>query len=101
MKGDEPDGGVHLNPTGVYRRRFAVPPDWMEAGRVFLVFEGVESAFYCWLNGSFVGYSQDSRLPAEFDVTDFVRFDETNALAVQVMRFSDGSYLEDQVPSHL
>lgn len=67
--------------------------------RVFLLFEAVGSAFYCWLNGSWVGYSQDSCLPAEFDVTTLLAPGE-NVLAVQVMRWSDGSYLEDQVKGH-
>ncbi|KAI7835594.1 hypothetical protein COHA_010515 [Chlorella ohadii] len=64
--------------------------------RAFLVFEGVDSAFYCWLNGQFVGYSQDSRLPAEFDVTELLRPGADNVLAVKVLKWSDGSYLEDQ-----
>ncbi|HMN60143.1 MAG TPA: glycoside hydrolase family 2 TIM barrel-domain containing protein, partial [Anaerolinea sp.] len=62
---------------------------------MILLFEAVDSAFYAWVNGQLAGYSQDSRLPAEFDVTDLVRPGE-NILAVQVMRYSDGSYLEDQ-----
>ncbi|RME77237.1 MAG: DUF4981 domain-containing protein, partial [Chloroflexi bacterium] len=82
------------NPTGLYRRRFTLPPHW--AGRrVFICFEGVESAFYLWLNGRQVGYSQDSRLPAEFDLTPYLQPGE-NTLAVMVIRWSDGSYLEDQ-----
>lgn len=59
------------------------------------MFEGVDSAFYCWVNGIKVGYSQDSRLPAEFEITDIVQ-PGTNTLAVQVMKWCDGSYLEDQ-----
>ncbi|KAK9814513.1 hypothetical protein WJX72_007158 [[Myrmecia] bisecta] len=82
------------NPTGCYRRIFDLPTDWSNS-RVFLQFEGVSTAFYCWLNGHFVGYSQDSCLPAEFDVTRFLRAGQ-NTLTAQVMRFSDGSYLEDQ-----
>ncbi len=82
------------NPTGSYRRTFTVPEAW--AGRrLFLHFEGVDSAFHLWVNGREVGYSQESRLPAEFDITDFVR-DGENTLAVRVYRWSDGSYLEDQ-----
>jgi beta-galactosidase len=82
------------NPTGCYRRAFDVPPDW--AGRqIFLVFEGVDAAFHVWVNGQEVGYSQDSRLPAEFDVTRHVRTGR-NSLAVHVYRYCDGSYLEDQ-----
>lgn len=82
------------NPTGCYRTTFTVPDDWEER-EIFLNFEGVESAFYVWVNGERVGYSQDSKLPAEFNVTDFVRAGG-NSLAVQVMRWSDGVYLEDQ-----
>jgi beta-galactosidase len=82
------------NPTGCYRTRFSLSDAW--AGRkVFLCFEGVDSAFHVWLNGTYVGYSQDSRLPAEFDVTPAARHGE-NLLAVRVYRWSDGSYLEDQ-----
>lgn len=82
------------NPTGCYRSAFTIDPVW--AGRdVFLLFESVDSAFYLWVNGKKVGYSQDSRLPAEFDITPYVQAGE-NTLAVQVMRYSDGSYLEDQ-----
>jgi len=82
------------NPTGAYRRAFTFPEAW-EGRRVFLCFEGVDSAFTLWVNGEEVGYSQGSRLPAEFDITPYVRSGE-NLLAVQVLRWSDGSYLEDQ-----
>ncbi len=82
------------NPTGSYRRYFTVPEDW-QGRRVFLMFEGVDSAFYVWINGEQVGYSQGSRLPAEFDITDYLRPGE-NVIAAQVYRWSDGSYLEDQ-----
>jgi beta-galactosidase len=82
------------NPVGSYRRTFNVPAGW--AGReTFLVLRGVNSACYVWVNGQKVGYSEDSRLPAEFDVTKYVRPGE-NTVAVEVYRFSDGSYLEDQ-----
>jgi beta-galactosidase len=84
------------NPTGCYRRTFDLPEGWSANGRrVFLLFEGVDSAFYCWINGVRVGYSQDSRLPAEFDVTEHL-VPGVNVVAAQVMRWSDGSYLEDQ-----
>jgi beta-galactosidase len=82
------------NPTGSYRRTFTLPEEWAER-QVFLLFEGVDSAFYVWINGEMVGYSQGSRLPAEFNVTPYVHPGE-NTLAVQVYRWSDGSYLEDQ-----
>ena len=84
------------NPTGCFRREFDLPEGWTEnRRRVFLSFEGVDSAFYCWVNGQRVGYSQDSRLPAEFDITE-VLVPGKNVVAAQVMRWSDGSYLEDQ-----
>jgi beta-galactosidase/beta-glucuronidase len=82
------------NPTGCYRHVFTLDPSWLER-KIYLVFESVDSAFYLWVNGQQVGYSQDSRLPAEFDVTPYVRGGQ-NTIAVQVMRYSDGSYLEDQ-----
>jgi len=82
------------NPTGLYRRTFEVPEEWMDK-QVFLVFEGVDSAFYVWINGQMVGYSQDSRLPAEFNITPYVHSGK-NLIATQVFRWSDGSYLEDQ-----
>ena len=82
------------DPVGSYRRTFELPAEW--AGRrVFIHFDGVESAFYLWVNGRRVGYSQDSRTPAEFDLTDYLQ-PGTNLLAVEVYRWSDGSYLEDQ-----
>ncbi|HYP52301.1 MAG TPA: glycoside hydrolase family 2 TIM barrel-domain containing protein, partial [Pyrinomonadaceae bacterium] len=82
------------NPVGSYRRTFTLPAGW--GGReTFLVLRGVNSACYVWVNGRQVGYSEDSRLPAEFDVTRYVRPGE-NTVAVEVYRFSDGSYLEDQ-----
>ncbi len=82
------------NPSGIYQRRFTIPTDW--AGRqVFVCFDGVESAFFLWVNGQPVGYSQGSRLPAEFDLTGYIHPGE-NSLTALVIRWSDGSYLEDQ-----
>ena len=82
------------NPTGCYRRDFELPEEW-DGRQIFLHFEGVDSACYVWVNGQMVGYSEESRLPAEFNVTRFMQPGK-NLLAVQVMRWSDGSYLEDQ-----
>jgi beta-galactosidase/beta-glucuronidase len=82
------------NPTGLYRRYFDLPAGW-EDRRVLLSFGGVESAFYLWVNGKKVGYSQGSRLPAEFDITDFLQSGK-NLIAAEVIRWSDGSFLEDQ-----
>ena len=82
------------NPVGSYRTDFVVPPAW--AGRrVVIHFAGVSSAFYLWLNGEPVGYSEGSRTPAEFELTDLLA-EGANVLAVQVFKHSDGSYLEDQ-----
>jgi beta-galactosidase len=82
------------NPVGSYRRQFTKPDDWKNR-RIFIHFNGVKSAFYLWINGKKVGYSQDSMTPAEFDVTPYIKSGE-NTLAVEVYRWSDGSYLEDQ-----
>ncbi len=82
------------NPIGCYRTTFTRPDDW-DGRQTFLVFDGVDSAFYLWVNGQEVGYSQGSRLPAEFNITDYLRPGE-NTLAVRVYRWCDGSYLEDQ-----
>jgi beta-galactosidase len=82
------------NEVGSYRREFEIPADW--AGQeVFLHFGGVESAFHIWINGEKVGYSQDSYLPAEFRITPHLK-PGRNQIAVEVYRWSDGSYLEDQ-----
>jgi beta-galactosidase len=82
------------NPVGSYRRQFEVPPTWHNR-QVFIHFAGVKSAFYLWVNGKKVGYSQDSMTPAEFDITDCLQ-QGRNTLAVEVYCWSDGSYLEDQ-----
>jgi len=83
-----------VNSVGSYRRTFTAPAGW--AGRqVFLHFAGVDSAFYVWVNGTKVGYSEDSRTPAEFNITRLLKPGQ-NTLAVEVYRFSDGAYLEDQ-----
>jgi len=83
------------NPTGLYRRAFAAPAGW-KGRQIFLVFGGVDSAFYCWINGKPVGYSQGSHMPSEFNVTSFLKPGGKNTLDVQVFQWSDGSYLEDQ-----
>jgi len=82
------------NPTGCFRKSFTLPEEWADRETI-IGFEGVDSAFYIWCNGERVGYSQDSRLPAYFCLTPFVKPGE-NLIAVQVMRYSDGTYLEDQ-----
>ncbi|MCJ7693238.1 MAG: hypothetical protein MUO22_07465, partial [Sedimentisphaerales bacterium] len=82
------------NPVGSYRREFSVPDDW-NGRQVIIHFDGVKSAFYLWVNGEEVGYSQDSMTAAEFNITKYLREGE-NVLAVEVYRWSDGSYIEDQ-----
>jgi beta-galactosidase len=82
------------NPVGSYRTDFTIPPEWT-GRKVFIHFDGVKSAFYLWINGQEVGYSQDSMTPAEWDITDYL-LPGTNLLSAQVYRWSDGSYLEDQ-----
>ncbi|WP_406262494.1 DUF4981 domain-containing protein [Streptomyces chartreusis] len=89
-----PAAPTRFNPVGQYRRTFTVPRGW--AGRrTFLHFEGVKSAHYVWINGELVGYAEDSFTPAEYDITEHLR-PGTNQIAVEVYRFSDGDWLEDQ-----
>ena len=81
-------------PCGAYVHTFDYSRD-EKASRAFLNFEGVDSCFYVWINGSYVGYSQVSHMTSEFDITDVLQ-DGTNTVAVLVMKWCDGSYLEDQ-----
>lgn len=106
-----------VNATGLFRRKFSLNRDWMnslcvdsgKSHRIFLVCEGVDSCFSAWVNGRHVGYSQDSCLPAEFDVTDAIMSGNCvevgssehvnefeHLLALKVLRWCDGSYIEDQ-----
>ncbi len=91
---DPPFVPVDDNPVGSYRRTFQVPADW-KGEQITLHFDGVSSAFYCWLNGTLVGFHKGSRVPADFDITSLLKTGE-NILAVRVYRWSDASYLEDQ-----
>ena len=100
---------VERNPTGQYRRTFTLPEEWggrdgiatnttgqtFQKGQTFLRFEGVMSAFYVWVNGQRVGYSQGSMEPSEFNITPYIKKGE-NQISVEVYKYSDGSYLEDQ-----
>ena len=86
---------LERDPVGSYRRDFNVPADW-NGRRIFLNFDGVDSAFFIWVNGMKVGYSVNSRNPAEFDLTSYVVPGQKNVLAVEVYRYSAGSYMEDQ-----
>ena len=85
---------ANRNQVGSYRHRFTLPENW-QGRHTFIVFGGVDSAFYLWINGHKVGYSQDSRTPAEFDLTPYLQAGD-NLLAAEVYQYSDGSYLEDQ-----
>lgn len=82
------------NPVGSYRKYFSLPKDW-ENKEVFITFGAVKSAFYLWVNGQKVGYSQDSKLPAEFNISKFLK-KGNNLIALEVYRWSDGSFLECQ-----
>lgn len=82
------------NPTGLYIKNFTLPENW-SGKEVLINFEGVNACFYVWLNGTFIGYSQGTHLPAEFDLTSAL-VQGNNKLAVQVLKWCDGSYLEDQ-----
>ncbi|MEN8230290.1 MAG: glycoside hydrolase family 2 TIM barrel-domain containing protein [Bacteroidota bacterium] len=82
------------NPVGTYRKIFNIDESW-EGRRIIIHLGAVKSAFYIWINGKKVGYSQGSKLPAEFDITTYIRTGE-NLVALQVFRWSDGSYLECQ-----
>ncbi len=83
-----------MNPVGSYKRDFDVPEGWGDKN-VYLHFEGVSGAMYVWVNGEKVGYNEGSKTPAEFDITKFVK-EGKNSIAVQVLRWSDASYMEDQ-----
>lgn len=83
-----------FNPVGSYKRWFEIPESWKNR-EIFIHFGAVKSAFYIWVNGKQVGYSQGSKTPAEFNITKYIN-DGRNSLAVEVYRWCDGSYLEDQ-----
>lgn len=89
VPGDDPNNTVNS-----YRRTFTLPAEW-DGRRTFITFDGVNSFFYLWINGQKVGFSKDSRTPAEFDITKYLKAGE-NLVAVENFRWCDGSYLEDQ-----
>jgi beta-galactosidase len=94
FKADPPFIPNDDNPVGSYRREFNIPPLWKDR-EVFIHFGAVSSAYYLWINGEQVGYSEDSKTPSDFNITRFIR-DGKNTVAVEVYRWCDGSYLEDQ-----
>jgi beta-galactosidase len=89
-----PEIPKHYNPVGSYRKTFELPDDWQKK-QVFIHFGAVKSAFYLWVNGQKVGYSQDSKTAAEFDLTGYLQAGK-NHIALEVYRYSDGSYFECQ-----
>ncbi|OKI81389.1 glycoside hydrolase family 2 TIM barrel-domain containing protein [Streptomyces sp. CB02414] len=96
-RGEEPQpptAPTRYSPVGQYRRTFTVPRDW-KGRRTFLHFEGVKSAHYVWINGELAGYDEDSFTPSEYDITDHLK-PGTNQIAVEVYRYADGDWLEDQ-----
>ncbi|KAI0155990.1 glycosyl hydrolases family 2, TIM barrel domain-containing protein [Pestalotiopsis sp. NC0098] len=84
------------NPTGTYRRNFGVPKNWDPSSQLRLRFDGVDSSYHVWVNGTLIGYSQGSRNPAEFDISSAVKRDGENELVVQVYQWCEASYIEDQ-----
>jgi len=92
---DLPKAPTVYNPTGLYRKTFEAPADW-EGQRTYIVFEGVDAAMYLWVNGIRVGYAEDSFTTNEFDITDCLHPGKKNTLAVKVLRWCDGSWIEDQ-----
>lgn len=82
------------NPVGSYKHRFTIPEGWKDR-EIFIQFAGVKSAFYIWINGQFVGYSEDSKTPAEWNITKYLK-EGQNSVSLEVYRWSDGSYLECQ-----
>ncbi|MGC8545686.1 MAG: glycoside hydrolase family 2 TIM barrel-domain containing protein [Athalassotoga sp.] len=91
---EPPHAPTIYNPVGSYRTTFSIPKEWKNR-EIFISFQGVESAFYIWINGKLVGYSEDSFTPSEFDITKYIKTGE-NDLAVEVYRWCTGSWLEDQ-----
>ncbi|MCF7689526.1 MAG: DUF4981 domain-containing protein [Cephaloticoccus sp.] len=93
--GDQPPQVPALNPTGLYRRTFAVPMAW--AGRrTILHVGGFESVLYVWVDGQPVGLAKDTRLPSEFDLTPYIKAGKTHTLTAVVVKWSDASFIEDQ-----
>jgi beta-galactosidase len=89
-----PQAPIVYNPVGSYRREFTIPESW-NSRQIFLSFQGIGSAFYVWINGKYIGYGEDSFTPKDYDITKYLRTG-TNNISVEVYRWSDGSWLEDQ-----
>lgn len=94
FKADPPHIPANYNPVGSYKRSFTIAPDW-DGKEIFLHIGAVSSNAQVWVNGQFVGYSEDSKTPAEFNLTSYLQKGK-NAIAIEVHRWCSGSYLEDQ-----
>lgn len=100
IEGKKATAGIapeQYNPVGTYRKHFTLDPDWKDK-EVFVNFQGVESAMYLWVNGQYIGYAEDTFTANEFDITDALNFEEgaDNVMTVEVYRWCDGSYIENQ-----
>lgn len=95
FRNNPPEVPVKGNHVGSYRRTVKVPADW-KGKKIMAHFGSVTSNMYLWVNGKYVGYSEDSKLEAEFDLTPYLKPGKDNVIALQVFRWSDGTYLEDQ-----
>jgi len=91
---DPPKVPIQFNPTGFYIREFTVPDSW-DGRKIILHFDGVKAAYWIWVNGEYIGFDKGSMTPGEFDISKWMK-PGNNKVAVQVVRWSDGSYLEDQ-----
>ncbi|MBU3188390.1 hypothetical protein KPL51_02240 [Clostridium bowmanii] len=89
-----PKAPTVYNPVGSYKKTFTVPSNW-DQRQTFMSFQGVSSAFYLWINGQKVGYAEDSYSPKDFDITKYLKTGD-NTISMEVYRWSDGSWLEDQ-----
>lgn len=87
--------GERDNYVGSYRQSFNIPADW-EGQRIFIHVGSATSNLWVWVNGKYVGYSEDSKMEAEFEITEYVKPGQSNLIAMQIMRWCDGSYIEDQ-----
>lgn len=94
FKNDPPRFPIENNHVGSYRKEITIPPDW-DGKKIFAHFGSVTSNIYLWVNGKYVGYSEDSKLEAEFDLTSYLKPGK-NLIAFQIFRWCDGTYLEDQ-----
>ena len=94
LVGPAPALDLEYSPSGYFRKTVRIPDDW-DGRQVLLHFESVGSAMYLWVNGHRVGYSEGSKVPTEFDVTPWAQAGEDTVIAVEVLRWSDASYLED------